>query len=145
MPTEKNKALAGRAYDTINQRNLTALDDPATPDFVFHNASMTIQSPEGFKQFLTVYFTAFPDLQFTVEDLTAEGETVVVRHTARGTHQAVLMGIPPTGKQVTLSGIAILRFTNGICVEEWFNGETTRSAATTRCCSSDGIGRKPWT
>ena len=123
MPTEENKALARRAYEAINQRELTALDELATPDFVFHNASMTIQSLEGFKQFLAMYFTAFPDLHFTIEDLIAEGDTVVVRHSARGTHRGMLMGIPPTGKQISTSGIAIIHFANGKSVEDWFNGD----------------------
>ncbi len=70
-----------------------------------------------------MYLTAFPDLHFTIEDIVAEGDTVVVRSTARGTHQGELMGIPLTGKQVAVSGISITRIANGKAVEEWFNGD----------------------
>jgi predicted ester cyclase len=70
-----------------------------------------------------MYLTAFPDLHFTIEDIIAEGDTVVVRQTARGTHQGDLMGIPPTGKQVSGTGITITRVVNGKAVEDWFNGD----------------------
>src|SRR5258708_38594660 len=84
-------------------------------------ASMTIQGKEAFKQFLSMYLTAFPDLHFTIEDIIAEGDTVVVRFTFRGTHQGDLMGIPPTGKQVVVTGIDIICAANGKVVEEWVN------------------------
>jgi steroid delta-isomerase-like uncharacterized protein len=123
MSTEDNKALARRGYEALNQRNLAAFEELVIPDVVLHNASMTIQGIEAYKQFISMYFTAFPDLRFTIEDMIAEGDTVVVRQTARGTHQGNLMGIPPTGKQVSTTGINILRFANGKGVEEWFNGD----------------------
>lgn len=123
MSTEDNKALARRSYEAFNQRNWADYYELCTPDFVFHMASMTIQGLEAYKQFLSMYLTAFPDLHFTIEDIIAEGDTVVVRQTARGTHQGDLMGIPPTGKQVTVSGIAISRIVNGKAVEDWFNGD----------------------
>jgi len=123
MSTEENKALARRGYEALNQRNWAAFAELVTPDLVLHNASLTIQGLEAYKQFVSMYFTAFPDLRFTIEDMIAEGDTVVVRQTARGTHQGNLMGIPPTGKQTSVTGINILRFANGKGVEEWFNGD----------------------
>ena len=68
-------------------------------------------------------FTAFPDLQFTIEDMVAEGDFVVVRHTTRGTHQGNFRGIPPTGKQVSGTGMFIDRIVNGKAVEQWINGD----------------------
>jgi len=61
--------------------------------------------------------TAFPDLQFRVEDMVAEGEKVVSRLTMRGTHQGDFQGIPPTGKQMTVTGITIERIVDGKAVE----------------------------
>jgi predicted ester cyclase len=68
-----------------------------------------------------VYLTGFPDLQTTVEDLVAEGEKVVGRWAGRATHSGPFMNIPPTGKQVTVAGIAIVRLEGGKIVEEWVN------------------------
>lgn len=65
--------------------------------------------------------TAFPDLHFTIEDQIAEGDKVVNRVIARGTHQGELMGIPPTGKQVIVTGITIDRIVGGKLEASWAN------------------------
>jgi len=59
-----------------------------------------------------------------IDEQLAEGDLVASRWTGRGTHQGELMGIPPTGKQVTVSGITISRVKNGKVVEEWSNWDT---------------------
>ena len=123
MSTEDNKALTRRAYEALNQRNWAAFAELVTPDFVLHNASLTIQGLEAYKQFLSMYYAAFPDASVTIEDLIAEGDTVVVRQTFRGTHAGDLMGIAPTGKQISGTGVQITRIANGKAVEQWFNGD----------------------
>jgi steroid delta-isomerase-like uncharacterized protein len=123
MSTEDNKAQVRRGFEALNERNWTAFDALCAPDFVFHNASTTMQGLEAYKQFILMYLTAFPDARFTIEDLIAEGDTVVVRYTARGTHQGSLMAIPPTGKQASVTTIGIFRISHGIAVEEWVNND----------------------
>lgn len=123
MSTENNKANVRRGYEAVNQKNLAVFDELLTPDIVFHIASTTMQGLEAYKQFLAMLFTAFPDLQFTIEDMIAEGDFVVVRHTTRGTHQGNFRGIPPTGKQVSGTGMFIDRIVNGKAVEQWMNGD----------------------
>jgi predicted ester cyclase len=63
--------------------------------------------------------TAFPELHVTIEDLIAEGDKVVVRMTMHGTQQGALGSIPPTGKQVALSTIDVVRIAGGQIAEEW--------------------------
>ena len=121
MSTEDNKAHVRRGFEAVNQKNLAVFDELLTPDVVFHNASTTMQGLEAYKQFLSMYMTAFPDLLFTIEDMIAEGDTVVARFTTRGTHQGNLMGIPPTGKQGSGTGMFIDRIVNGKGIEQWFN------------------------
>ena len=123
MSTEDNKARVHRAYEGFNQRNLAVFNELCAPDLVFHNASTTIHGLEASMQVLSILLTAFPDARFTVEDLIAEGDKVVARHTLRGRHQGNFMGIPPTGKQITVTGIEIFHFANGKAVEEWVNGD----------------------
>jgi len=71
-----------------------------------------------------MFLTAFPDLYFTVEDLIAEGDEVVARVTMSGTQHGAFMGIPPTGKHVTITGIDINRFVGGKSVEHWVEMDT---------------------
>jgi steroid delta-isomerase-like uncharacterized protein len=90
----------------------TGLKDHALPPGV----------PEGFegrKMFYSAMLAAFPDMQVRVEDVFTEEDKLVTRWSARGTHKGDMMGIPPTGKQISISGIAIDRFENGQSVEHW--------------------------
>ncbi len=122
MSTEDNKALVRRFYEEVfNKRNLALVDQLCTTNHVFHNPPTTLHGREEFKQYLSLYITAFPDARFTVEDEIAEGDRVASRYTFRGTHQGELMGIPPTGKQVTVTGIIINRIVNGKSEEGWLN------------------------
>lgn len=75
----------------------------------------------GFKLFWRTVLSAFPDLRYTVDDAIAEGDKVVLRITARATHQGEFQGIPPTGRQVTWTEIHIGRLANGKLVEHWGN------------------------
>jgi predicted ester cyclase len=68
-------------------------------------------------------YSATPNLSHTIEDMLAEGDRVAVRLTARGTHTGEFMGIPPTGKQVTVTGTVICRIAEGKIQEDWFNSD----------------------
>ncbi len=122
MSTEENKALAVRIYDeAMNQRNLAVLDEVYVPDAVYHGATRSLQGPDAIKQALALYFAAFPDVRLTIDDVIAEGDRVVLRFTYRATHTGDFMGLPPTGKQIVVPGIGILRIINGKVREEWVN------------------------
>lgn len=121
MSTEQNKKLSNLINeDIISQGNLSLADAIISPDYVDHNAPPGIPSGiPGFKQGVELYRTAFPDLKINVEDMIAEGDEVVTRWTATGTHIGELMGIPPTGKKVLVTGISIDRCVNGKVLEHW--------------------------
>src|SRR5579859_1467719 len=121
MSTEDNKRITRRGYDALNERDWAAFDAQCAPNIVLHNASTTLQGLESYKQFISMYFAAFPDGRLTIEDIIAEGDKVVARHAFHGTHRGALMGIPATGKEVTATGINIIHFANGKAVEEWAN------------------------
>jgi len=123
IPTEleANKAIARRLYEeAVNPKNLDVIDEIFATDFVGRPAgNPDVHGPEGVKQFFAMLFDPFPDIHATVEDMFAERDKVVCRVTYFGTHQGELMGIPPTEKQVTLTGIVIFRIADGKIVEDW--------------------------
>ena len=121
MSVDENKALLLRLYDEVFVGwNLDVLDELIGPEFVGHEMPPgTPRGPVGFKQFYGRLRSAFPDLQYTVDDVVAEGDRVVVRWTWRCTHKGEFMGIAATGKQATVTGIAIYRVASGKCVERW--------------------------
>ena len=127
MSTEENKALVRRAIEDLNQGNFGEADEYFTPNFVYHDAANPhVHSREEYKQFLTNMQASLSG-QFTIEDLIAEGDQVAVRLTLRGTHTSDLvtvMHIPATGKQVTESIIAVIRFASGKAVEAWNQADT---------------------
>ena len=120
MSVEGNKTRVRQIYEAISKGDLMALDHLLTADFVDHNPDPG-QAPglEGVKQGFTMFRTAFPDFQITLEDMIAEGDKVATRVTGHGTHKGEFQGIPPTGKQVTVTGIDIIRCAGGKCVERW--------------------------
>jgi predicted ester cyclase len=124
MSTEDNKALVRRTYAVINKRNLKAIDELVDPNYVGHiPAFPPVQVIEGLQQVFSTYLTAFLDMTGTIEDLIAEGDKVAARLNFRGTHIGPMMGIPPTGKQVTLSAMNIFRVANGKFFEQWVNSD----------------------
>jgi steroid delta-isomerase-like uncharacterized protein len=74
---------------------------------------------EGFRQFVAMFLTAFPDAHVTIEEEFADGDYVIHRGYTTGTHQGEFQGIPPTGKQVKMKTIDIWRVANGKMVENW--------------------------
>lgn len=122
MSVETNKAVAQQFYaEVFSAGNLNLIDELFAVTFVDRDPGNPFQSREGLKQFVSMYRGAYPDLHITIEDMIAEGDKLVVRFIARGTHKGTLMGIPPTGRQVTVTGIDILRFEDGKMAEHWGN------------------------
>lgn len=122
--SERNKALVRRGVENVwNGRNLDVIDEVVASDFIIHAVSpdKEIHGREGVRQQFSRLRTAFPDLHFTIEDHIAEGDRVVTRWTAQGTHLGEFQGIPPTGKRVMLTGIDIDRVADGKFVECWMN------------------------
>jgi len=120
MSTEENKAMVRRVWeDVMNKGNLAVADEIMAASYVFHFSGQDYKGPESFKQVVTMYRTAFPDLHMTIEDMFTEGDRVASRVTFTGTHKGDLMGIAATGKQVAIAGIVISRFEGGKQVEVW--------------------------
>jgi steroid delta-isomerase-like uncharacterized protein len=121
MSIEQNKALVHRLFEALNT-GLEATTATRPEVFAPDEASYFSGQPFDYAahaQFDTMLFTAFPDMQFTIEDLLADGDTVVARTTARGTQTGEFQGIPATGAAVTASAIAIYRLAGGKIVEQW--------------------------
>ena len=125
MSEEENKALIYRYFEQIDaaakdERGAPVLDDFVAPNFVDHAPSPGFTPDlEGLKQAYDHFLAASPDGYHVVEDMIAEGDRVVTRISAYGTQTGELFGIPPTGKQFSMSGIAIRRIVNGKIVEHW--------------------------
>ena len=123
MSTETNKEIVRRyIVDAFSQGNLAVLDEIIDPHQVNGGPGAlpgVPPGPEGNKMLITAYRNAFPDLHFTIDEQIAEGNTVVTRWTAHGTHKGEFAGISPTGKQATVVGMGLDRIENGKIVASW--------------------------
>ncbi len=120
MSAEENKALVRNILEeAYNKGNLDVIDEHLAPDYVHHNPPTGVPNDrEGYKQAVTMLRTAFPDYHITIDDMIAEGDKVVLRLHWSGTHKGEFMGIPPTGKHITVEGISIHRIEGGKIVEQ---------------------------
>ena len=120
MSIEENKALVRRLIDEIvGNANLAIADELIASDFVLRSPGRPdVRGREGYKQFCQTFLNAFPDLRMSVEEQIAEGDKVVTRWSATGTHHGEAMGALPTGKHVSMTGIVISRCARGRIVDE---------------------------
>ena len=123
MSSEQNKQIVRRALEEPWKGNLDVVDELVASDYIGHDPATPelLRGPEGVKEFISTYMAAFRDARITVDQQLAEGNFVATRWTGRGIHEGQLMGIEPTGKQVTVSGLTISRLENDKIVEEHQN------------------------
>ncbi|MGH8604627.1 MAG: ester cyclase [Gammaproteobacteria bacterium] len=125
--SNENKAIIYRLIDEVwNQRKLDTLDEIVAPDAVIHSPTVPDlnRGPEGAKQYVRLFWDAFPDLQVTTDDIVAEGDKVALRWSAYGTHKGKLLSIAPTGKSMRITGQAIYSIVAGKIEEDWINADT---------------------
>lgn len=122
MSTDENKDLVSRFMDEVwDQMNPEAVDRFVAPDMIDHSGQGS--GRESVKRVVSLFASTFPNWSTTIEDLIAEGDKVVMRGVASGTHRGPFMGIPPTGKRVTVPGIHIMRIADNKIVEHWAQGD----------------------
>ncbi|MDQ3733497.1 MAG: ester cyclase [Actinomycetota bacterium] len=117
-----NKQLVETFIEELfSQGDLEAVDRYLAPTFVNHDPPFPSapDGPEGMRQAAAMFRQALPDWRSEVEQLVAEGDIVVERFTARGTHRGDLMGVRATGKEIVLPGINIFRIDGDRIVERW--------------------------
>jgi predicted ester cyclase len=116
MSTEHNKEIVRRfVTEALSGRNLSLADEVLAPNYVNR---MTGADLAAFKGMLTGMSTALSDVRFEIDDLVAEGDSVVARWKMEATHTGSLMGETPTGKRVSSRGLTYYRLVNGQIVED---------------------------
>ena len=121
MSTAQNKALGYRYFEEVwSNKHIEAIDELLADHYIDHNPSPG--APPGrasATQWVTMLLAAFPDLHITVDDQVAEGDKVVTRWTAQGTHRGPLLDLSPTNKPARITGLSINRVADGQIQEGW--------------------------
>jgi predicted ester cyclase len=112
MDHRQKKAQIERIFDVFNRRALDELDEILHPDYIDHTPYGDVRGVPGFKEHLQMWLAAFPDATFEATDIIVEGDRAAWLAHMRGTHTGPLMGIPPTGKSVDVTGVHMGRLSD---------------------------------
>ena len=120
---ERNKAVIRRFVEEVqNKKDFAVYDELTDPEFVNLSAPPGVPADtEGGRMWLSTFADAYPDAEFTIDDMIAEGDRVVTKKSFSGTHTSDFGGIPATGKRVTLQYVDIMRVRKGKIVEHWLS------------------------
>jgi steroid delta-isomerase-like uncharacterized protein len=120
MSLEANKALMLRFVEFINTASEPLAAELIAPDAHFYVPGQVepLRGPAGYLTIVQMMRGGFPDIQWTLENLVAEGDQVAARFTMRGTHQGPFFGVPPTGKPIVVPASNFYRLAAGQIVEE---------------------------
>ena len=118
---EENKERQRRVFEEVlNKHNLDLIPEYFASDYSFLSPiGIEIKGANGFKQGMAIAVTAFPDLHLTIDDMFAEGDRVATRFTMTSTFKKEYMGIAPTDKEFSVTGILITRWVDGKEAEAW--------------------------
>ena len=126
MSTQDNVKVVRQMFDAWNahepDRWLKLLDEKYVSES--DTIPATISGREAARQFMMVYLKAFPDLHFEIPQILAEGDFVVSRWTATGTHRGELMGIAPTNRRTRTNGCSVIQIKNGKAAHDWIYWDT---------------------
>lgn len=120
---ERSKRIARRYVEEVwNGGDVDAMDEILTRDQLYHDPTFDGEEDlEEFKRFIREYREAFPDLRYDVDDYVAEGDTVAFWGRVTGTHEGPFMGSEPTGNEIDIMGIGVVRVEGGKIAERWAN------------------------
>lgn len=120
MSTEENKDIVRRFFEVgPSKGDLSEANKLLSPDFTLHVPLPCSPGVQGINEVIIACRTAFHDLNVTVEDMVAEGDKIAARFTAHGIHKGAFMGLPPTDKPISMTGIEIFCIEGGKIAEIW--------------------------
>jgi steroid delta-isomerase-like uncharacterized protein len=111
--------------EVINGRSYSVLSAIAHEDYVYRTPHEELRGPGALQALFEGYRESFPDLNIRIDRAFGDGENVATRFTLTGTHTGPLMGVPPTGRSVSVSGVVLSRVRDGRIVDEWELIDTT--------------------
>ena len=120
MSVEKHLVMINQVLELINNRDLDEAFEFYDSDYIYHGpGGQELRGRDGIRGLWELFLAGFPDLTASVDDVIAEGNSVALRWTVKGTHTGEFLGIPASNKPITLPIIEVFRIENGILAEAW--------------------------
>lgn len=125
MSALENKILIQNYVEKVwNQADLAAFKMFTTPNFTYQIGGQAARNGSAMEQFILATHSAFPDWHIEIVDMISEDNKVAIRWQGQVTHEGSFIGIPPTGKRITVSGINTYHISNGKVASEWEQTDT---------------------
>jgi steroid delta-isomerase-like uncharacterized protein len=125
MSAKENKQLIRQTIEAWNAVNgdvgkmRSLFDKHYAPGFIYHDVSTGDTNREQTIRDMVTYLSAFPDVNYSIDDILAEGDRTAIRCTLRATHKGTFKGIPATGKRIEVGQVEIHRIVGGKIAEAW--------------------------
>ncbi|GAB3790770.1 hypothetical protein GCM10028818_61290 [Spirosoma horti] len=121
MSIEDNKRIMNRFLEFINSASENLAHELISPNAVFYvpGRPEPLRGPAGYLSLVGIMRSGFPDIQWSLEDMVSEGDSIAARFIMRGRHQGNFMGIPPTDKPIQVQAMSFYRLSNGQFIEEY--------------------------
>ena len=114
MSVEHNKATLYKNFDEIwNKRNFSLIPELVSPDYVGINAYGVLKGHEGYEQMVRTSTTNMPDLQYTVDEVVGEGDTLMAKVTITGTFSGKMGNIEVSGKKIKSTAVLVNKYEDG--------------------------------
>jgi steroid delta-isomerase-like uncharacterized protein len=120
VTAEANKLVMSRFVEFINTASETLATELISPDAIFYvpGQAEPMRGPAGYLSIIQMMRGGFPDIQWLLEEMVAEGNKVAARFTMRGTHRGTFFGVPPSGNKISVQAMNLYRLSHGQFVEE---------------------------
>ena len=120
MTAEANKLVMSRFVEFINTASEMLAEELISPDAIFYvpERAEPMRGPAGYLSIIQMMRGGFPDIQWNLEEMVAEGNKVAARFTMRGTHRGTFFGVPPSGNKISVQAMNLYRLSHGQFVEE---------------------------
>jgi len=120
VTAEANKLVMSRFVEFINTASEMLAEELISPDAIFYvpERAEPMRGPAGYLSIIQMMRGGFPDIQWNLEEMVAEGNKVAARFTMRGTHRGTFFGVPPSGNKISVQAMNLYRLSHGQFVEE---------------------------
>jgi len=121
MSQEKNLEIARKAWDALNAHSVDRWTKLLDEKFIWESDTLPepVRGRDTAHRMMQMYLRALPDLQFAIDQMISDGDYIVTRYTATGTHRGELMGIAATNRRAGIHGCTVTEFRNGKLVHSW--------------------------
>ena len=120
MSADQNKEIIRKIFqEGMNERNISVAEKYISPEYINYGIPGHQPGFEGFNAIIKQFTDAFPDMVITQDEIIGEGDTVATRGSWTGTNNGSFMGMPPTGKKVTVQFMDFWKLKDGKCIENW--------------------------